>query len=125
MSQLAVLFLALFGLLIAAMLVLFWPIRRSQSQTGGQITHSVGPIDRQDERYWRGGMIYYNPDDPDPFVPKRFGIGWTVNFAHPGGKVILAVMVAMVLLPIALAIFDPALSNNAVGCHPGNCHLTP
>ena len=29
------------------------------------------------------GIFYSNPDDPALFVPKRFGIGYTLNFGNP------------------------------------------
>jgi uncharacterized membrane protein len=112
--------LLVFGLLIVAAVVLFLPLRRSQLRADRP---ARGPIYRDDDRYWLGGLIYYNPDDPDAFIPKRYGMGWTVNFAHPAGKLILAVMIILILLPIALAIFVPGFA--ASGCHPSNCHLAP
>jgi Predicted membrane protein len=44
---------------------------------------------RDDDRYWSGGILYNNPDDPDLFVPKRYGLGWTVNIGHPQGKLVI------------------------------------
>lgn len=39
---------------------------------------------RKADQGWRlAGMIYVNPKDPAVFVPKRFGWGWTLNFARP------------------------------------------
>ncbi|HEX8998106.1 MAG TPA: DUF5808 domain-containing protein [Ktedonobacterales bacterium] len=109
---------------LALALVLFLPSLRSRQQAGSPVTRSSGvQIDRDEDRYWLAGVFYYNPDDPDPFVPKRYGLGWTINFAHPAGKVMLVVMIGMILLPVALAIFAPGLSGN--GCHPGSCHLLP
>ena len=35
-----------------------------------------------DDRHWKLGMIYYNPDDPSFFIEKRYGVGWTINFGH-------------------------------------------
>ncbi|WP_068782765.1 DUF1648 domain-containing protein [Paenibacillus phocaensis] len=37
----------------------------------------------KDDRYWKLGSIYFNPQDPSLFVEKRSGIGWTLNFANP------------------------------------------
>jgi uncharacterized membrane protein len=37
----------------------------------------------QDDRHWKLGAIYFNPQDPTIFVEKRTGIGWTMNFANP------------------------------------------
>ncbi|MEM1485028.1 DUF5808 domain-containing protein [Oscillospiraceae bacterium PP1C4] len=44
---------------------------------------------RDDDHYWKLGTIYYNPNDPAIFVEKRFGIGWTCNFARPMSWVLL------------------------------------
>lgn len=37
---------------------------------------------RDDDKYWKLGVFYFNPDDPAVFVEKRFGIGWTNNWAR-------------------------------------------
>jgi len=34
-----------------------------------------------DDKFWKWGVFYYNPNDSAIFVEKRFGIGATVNFA--------------------------------------------
>lgn len=62
-----------------------------------------GHVHRDDDRYWKGGGIYFNPDDPAILVPKRFGIGWTFNFAHPIAWVILAAIIA---IPALISIFS-------------------
>jgi uncharacterized membrane protein len=31
---------------------------------------------------WKGGIIYYNPDDPVLFVARRDGAGFTLNMAN-------------------------------------------
>jgi uncharacterized membrane protein len=49
---------------------------------------------------WRG-MIYYAPDDPAVFVPKRWGIGQTLNMARPGAWLFLGVIVG---LPLVIAL---------------------
>ena len=36
-----------------------------------------------DDALWKWGGLYWNPDDPAVWVPKRRGIGWTINAAHP------------------------------------------
>lgn len=35
------------------------------------------------DHYWKLGVFYFNRDDPNLFLPARFGIGWTCNFARP------------------------------------------
>ena len=55
--------------------------------------------------HWYG---YNNPDDPAPFVEKRYGRGTTPNFGHSLG---LLITIGMVLLPLALSILK-ALSQH-------------
>jgi uncharacterized membrane protein len=50
-----------------------------------------------DDRFWKAGSIYVNPADPALFVPKRFGVGWTVNLGHPGGIALGAVVLLIVV----------------------------
>ena len=77
---------------------------------------------RDDDRYWYG-PFYNNPGDPAVFVPKRFGLGWTVNFGHPRGKL---VMIGTLLLPLVLLILNLLLTGgSSSGCHPSGCHLLP
>lgn len=33
--------------------------------------------------HWKFGLFYYNKQDKRIFPPKRFGFGWTINFANP------------------------------------------
>lgn len=55
-----------------------------------------------DERHWRiGGGIYYNPDDPALFVPKRYGLGWTINFARPMSWVLVGCIAG---IPVIIAV---------------------
>jgi uncharacterized membrane protein len=38
--------------------------------------------DRNPE-HWKLFFLYFNPDDPRLFVPKRTGLGYTINMARP------------------------------------------
>lgn len=126
MSVSGLLLLLTAGLLIAVALTLFLPLLPARERLGATAERQpTGSIDRSDDRYWFACLFYYNPDDPDPFVPKRFGIGWTINFGHPGGKLIGAAILALLLLPVALAIFAPGLGHAGYGCHPSGCRFTP
>ncbi|MDK2806795.1 MAG: hypothetical protein PWQ94_1959, partial [Thermoanaerobacterium sp.] len=58
----------------------------------------MSSVDRDDDRYWKGGLIYYNPDDPALFVEKRFGVGWTVNFARPSIWIFTLVLIFIIML---------------------------
>ncbi|WP_306589870.1 DUF5808 domain-containing protein [Geothrix sp. 21YS21S-4] len=46
---------------------------------------------------YRWGLFYVNPDDPKVWVPKRFGIGWTLNYAHASAWWLTLLLLAPVL----------------------------
>ncbi|CAM3157026.1 DUF5808 domain-containing protein [Filibacter tadaridae] len=61
-------------------------------------TSTAGITDVDDDKYWKAGVFYVNKNDPSIFVEKRFGVGWTINFAKPAGYFILFVPVVIILL---------------------------
>jgi uncharacterized membrane protein len=40
------------------------------------------PVDPTPNECWRGGIIYYNPNDAALFVQRRDGMGFTINFGN-------------------------------------------
>ncbi|WP_018663303.1 DUF1648 domain-containing protein [Heyndrickxia acidiproducens] len=75
-------------------------------QGGSRIRTGSGPaqngIHYDDDQYWKLGVFYYNKNDPSIWIEKRFGSGWTMNFAHPLGWTIL---ILILVIPILLTIF--------------------
>jgi uncharacterized membrane protein len=68
-------------------------------------SYSEGAIAEYDEdHYWKGGLFYFNKNDPSIFVEKRFGVGWTINFANPKGYF-------MIFGPLILIILFSYLGN--------------
>lgn len=65
--------------------------------------HSGESFIEDDDKWILGNTIYYNSDDPNLFVEKRIGIGWTVNMAKPLGLTLLALPIFIILI-IALFI---------------------
>lgn len=62
-------------------------------------------IDRDDDRYWKLGQFYVNRRDPALFLEKRFGVGWTVNFANPVAWVLFGGILAISIgLPLFLTL---------------------
>jgi uncharacterized membrane protein len=61
--------------------------------------------DRTPDKYWKLGLFYVNREDPALFIEKRFGIGYTLNFGHPGAWIGLAVLVAVT---VAIALLAPS-----------------
>ena len=47
------------------------------------------------DEHWTLGIFYVNRDDTSLFLPERFGIGWTMNFARPAAWAIIVGGVAL------------------------------
>lgn len=77
-------------------------LKRLVSEKGAQPTQVVIAFENS---AWKAGLVYFNPEDPAAIVPKRFGIGWTCNFARPsvwvGSVAFLGVVVGFVVLIMA------------------------
>lgn len=58
-----------------------------------------------EDRYWKWGMIYRNPNDPHGIVTTRMGCGTTVNMAKSWAKVLTAAGLACLLLVPVLCIW--------------------
>lgn len=70
---------------------------KTSMDKGGEV------IDRDDDQYWKLGIIYFNKNDPAVFLEKRFGIGWTINCAHPLAWISLLVIIILAAgIPILL-----------------------
>ncbi|EEI85911.1 hypothetical protein HMPREF0072_1535 [Anaerococcus lactolyticus ATCC 51172] len=55
----------------------------------------------EDDKYWiLGAGFYNNPDDPAIFVPKRIGVGYTINIGRPAGKVIMILTALIIIFSI-------------------------
>ena len=54
-------------------------------------------ISEDEDDYWIGGLIYYNPNNRRLNVKKRVGVGGTINLAHPAGKLI-SIIIALILV---------------------------
>jgi uncharacterized membrane protein len=55
-----------------------------------------------DARFWKAGLLYFNPGDSALMVPKRQGFGYTLNFGRPACWLIFAFIL---LLPLILPLF--------------------
>lgn len=111
-------------LYLITVVIVFRPSQRSRTKAPTPADRQYTDADyRDDDRYWRGGFLYNNPDDPAVFVRKRFGLGWTLNFGHPQSKLILG---AILLFPLVLLILNILLFGTApIGCHPSGCYPPP
>lgn len=73
-------------------------LEESLAETDGQA------IPTDDDGYWINGSTYFNPNDKAVIVPRRIGIGTTVNMATRGGKWIQyggIVFALAIIIPLA------------------------
>jgi len=62
-------------------------------------------IDRDDDRHWKLGQIYFNKEDPAIFIEKRFGVGWTNNWARPMSWIIIGLIILIACSPLLFLLF--------------------
>jgi len=60
---------------------LFYMIKKSRD--------ARGPLDPTPNECWKGGILYYNPNDPVIFVGRRDGAGFTLNLGNPWSWAVL------------------------------------
>jgi len=79
------------GLVVLVMVVVIGNVARARVQlrpANVRDPEHSRPDAVDDDDYWKGGLLYVNRDDPALIVPRRFGLGWTLNLGRPGGIVI-------------------------------------
>lgn len=79
-------------------LILSVKIGQSGNRVKGK-AHKGTIINRDDDRYWKAGMFYFNKEDPSLFVEKRVSVGFTINFGRP-----LAIILCVALLVFIVGI---------------------
>ncbi len=70
------------------------------SRTGADATF-VHPK-RSDDRFWKLGLFYYNPDDPSVLVEDRFGMNVGFNYATTIAKILVG---SLTVLTVGIYIF--------------------
>lgn len=68
-------------------------------QSGSRLLRRMGAssrLDFDDDECWRAGIFYVNRDDPSVVVPKRFGVGWAMNWGNPRSWAIMAGFVVLI-----------------------------
>jgi hypothetical protein len=70
------------------------PAQKSSMASGAPIG------DRTADRYWKLGIFYFNPDDSAIVVEKRFGLGYSLNFARPTTWGIMALLLIAPIVAI-------------------------
>ena len=84
----------------AAGVLLLGAVAARTGQGGSRLNGNVRGLalaagtDRDDDRFWKAGLLYVNRDDPAIVVGARFGVGWALNFGNPVAWLIIAGIVA-------------------------------
>jgi uncharacterized membrane protein len=64
-----------------------------------------GPDGVPDHHAWRWGLFYVNAEDPALLVPKRMGVGYTLNFGRPGAWLLLGGLGVLIVGLVGLVTF--------------------
>jgi uncharacterized membrane protein len=77
---------------------------RAGAAAENEVSDLAAPVgDRTPDACWKLGLIYYNPNDPAVLVEKRFGVGWTLNFANPHSWLVIGAILLFILMVLAFA----------------------
>ena len=87
-------------LTIVGILILSAVYGQSGSRVFRKLDHNENYLSDED-RHWKLGVFYFNREDASIFLPKRFGVGWTMNFARPAVWVII---VGLIIFPIVFVV---------------------
>jgi uncharacterized membrane protein len=85
---------------LAAGVLLLAAVAAQAGQGGSRLNANVRGLaraagtDRDDDRFWKAGLLYVNRDDPALVVGARFGVGWALNFGKPAAWLLIAGFVA-------------------------------
>jgi uncharacterized membrane protein len=93
----------------AAGLLILVAVAVRTGQAGSRLPGPTGRqspvVNRDDDRFWKGGLIYINRDDPAIMVGNRFGIGWTPNLGNPKACLLYGgILAAIIALAVVRAV---------------------
>ena len=77
-------------------------------QAGSRVFRKMNDSDEllsDDDEHWKLGVFYFNREDASIFLPKRFGFGWTLNFARPAAWVVVGGFVALSVAFVVLVFY--------------------
>ncbi|MBV8588033.1 MAG: hypothetical protein JO308_17225 [Verrucomicrobia bacterium] len=95
-------------LVVILMIAVVFLARLGQGGSRIPVAHEDGPEpmssripvgDRTLDRYWKLGVFYFNRDDSTVIVEKRFGVGYSLNFARPMAWFVIFLLLFSALIP--------------------------
>lgn len=95
----------LFGFMVVLAGAYVWAHGLTLEQAKKTAAPEIAEAAKADARHWKLGIVYYNPADPRIDVPKNFGSGSTLNFAHKTSWLIIALPIffgALIVLVVSL-----------------------
>ena len=96
---------AMVPLLVAGVVIFSLAVIASIGYRATRIAPAISAAGRStDPRFWKAaGLLYINPGDSALMVPKRDGLGYTLNFGRPVAWIIFgAILLLPLLLPLLL-----------------------
>jgi len=89
---------------VLVLVVIVVLVRLGQGGAKGPSAATGVPVgDRTPDKYWKLGLFYFNPEDPAVLIEKRFGLGYTFNFARPATWIIMGLLLMSALVPVVAA----------------------
>ena len=77
-------------------------------QSGSRLVKRLeenGDIIADNDEHWKAGIFYWNKDDASLILPKRFGVGWTMNWARPAAWLIVGGFTLASIAFVAACVF--------------------
>lgn len=95
-----ILMLGMPALFIGIFLIIFWTMRATKRINATIPIEDSMESQQSDDQFWKWGLFYFNKDNPDLFVEKKYGVGWTINFARPAVVIFFLLLLVVPLLPL-------------------------
>jgi len=94
-----------YGILAIVFTVLPYNKIRNERNSLIKVENEDIDVDRSDDKYWLGGILYNNPNDKSFLVEKRIGIGMTMNIGSLAGKLVLVGIVLFIIGTVVLSLW--------------------
>jgi uncharacterized membrane protein len=66
--------------------------------TSEKVDKDTNDNGHNDSANWKWGIFYYNPKDNRLLPPKRYGLGWTINFANMDSAIAFILVLTLIIL---------------------------
>jgi uncharacterized membrane protein len=84
------------GVLVLVVVAMRAGRNRARAAAAGNPPGRAAVVGRDDDRFWKAGLIYVNRSDPAVAVPVRIGVGWTLNLGNPASWLAVAGVITIV-----------------------------